>query len=137
MFTLSRPAVLMVESVFIKASIGESPDGSSKRNSTQVITIYIRYEIVAVWLVLEDSFSNAVPGISAVAILCPSAPRTGKKDIARRRRPIPPSQLVMDFHSTTEVGNVSKGITHAPVVVHPEADSKKESAMEYPHPLRR
>ena len=43
---------------------------------------------------------------------------------------MPPSQLVMAFQRIRERGMVSRGMVHAPVVVHPDTDSKTQSMKE-------
>lgn len=50
---------------------------------------------------------------------------------------MPPSQFENAFHNRSGLGIDGTSMVHAPVVVHPETDSKKQSAKLYPQPESR
>ena len=74
-------------------------------------------------------FSFVGPVVSAFAAICPLNPNAGINAVIKTMIPIPPSQCVKDRQNRIDLGSDSMSVNiDAPVVLKPDADSKKASA---------
>lgn len=82
----------------------------------------------AVFVIFGIILLNVGPVSSAAATAWPSKPSAGRRAMAIKRMPSPPSQCVKQRQKSMPFGRISMlECTDDPVVERPEADSKKAS----------
>ena len=80
----------------------------------------------AVFVIFGIILLNVGPVSSAAATAWPSKPSAGRRAMAIKRMPSPPSQCVKQRQKSMPFGRISMlESTDDPVVERPEADSKK------------